>query len=1176
MTTRVQFRRELRRITRLVIKHKPYSLLCLILFLAQIGTAQQLGGVNGTVTDSTGAAIPAAAVALKNVETGVVSQTIASRYGAFTFVNIIPGKYAISVSAPGFQQFVQTNLNVATGVYASVDAKLLPGSSRQTVTVSANAVTLDTSSANIGTTLEPQLLATVPVEVEGGPRSIYDASFSTTPGVTRNSYPSIGAGQLGSTYFYYNGIPTNGQVATVPPYDFVSEARVDRITFGAQWGWSDGAVKYQTRSGTNHYHGNAFYIGRNSFFDSKGFGNQTTPPDHENNFGFSVGGPVWIPKVYNGHKRTFFYFSLDRFQQNTALSGYATVPTQAMETGDFSGLVTADSDGNTVQAPIFDPQSADPLNPQQFEYNGVKNVIDPTRFSQISKGLLKYIPTPNAQGTGPGNLAQNYYYQTAIPYSQTLWGLSVDEQLTSTQHLNFSMFVTRQLYPYAYNVPIFGSLDSTNPLNTLIKATYPQQEETANYAYAIHSNLVLTAGIGYIKTGMNSTSSAPATTIPAQNLTASPVQGFPGIDFNGTAAPVSFGEGGFYNANYSIHYLSLYNNWLWTIGKHNIQIGAQGLALTYGTGGCNGCVGDFSFSGNTTTNNISSDPSYFEPNPYAGSPFASFLLGQVDNASNSYSPPAANLWSQYAPYIQDNIKVTPKFTVNAGLRWDIQVPYHVNNNEQDFVTPESLAEPNSAASGYPGVLTRYGTCSVCAGVRRASIHWKEFGPRIGLVYAINSKTVISSGYSVVWIAFNTFSNDGNAFGTYNAFNSAGTNTPGFGSWDTNTINFPPTPEFSPTALTGGSVGFFDPKKAGMDPYMENWTLSLQRELPGNLYFRGDYIGELGVHQMRYQSDQLNNIPQGAPQKYQGVLNQPADSPAAQAAGIQLPFANFMDLMGGNGTAMQALTPHPQYTAIYNAFPYDATNRYNSLQMELDKRYSNGLLFLGAATFQREIGTSQSEYGDVNPSQINPYEGAAESVAEGPTWYTTFTTSYELPVGLGKRFLSNNKLSGKLLGGWQVAVQAFYGGGTPYGVVASGSPYGYGNRANRVAGVPIKTHSWSTVKRYIKGGMAGPFPTIIESNGAFTDPGQYTPGNSAAAYSSLRGPGYANENLSASKSFAVGNYVKAMFRVDYFNAFNRWTMGNCVDNNITDGTFGQVTGLCGGGQRQGEAKLRIEF
>jgi len=1165
-----------------------------VLFLALlIGVApmamsaqERLGGANGTVVDSGGAVIPGATVTLRNVDTGVVTKAVSSPAGSFTFVNVLPGKYSVTVEAAGFQRFVQTNMNIETGVSANVFAKLATGEVTQTVTVEAQAVSLDTSSPAPGTTLEPKLLESLPVEVSGGSRSILTGPFTVTPGVGNGPDNQIGGGQSGSPYIYFNGLPEESeQFNESPPYDFVSEARVDRATFDAQWGWSDGDIKFQTRSGTNAYHGSAFYINRNSFFDSKGFGNTTTPSNHENNYGFSVGGPVRIPKIYDGRNRTFFYFSLDNFKENTATTGFGTVPTAAMKLGDFSGLETTNASGATVQAPIYNPASPDPNNPQQFSYNGVANVINPSLISPTTQALLSYLPNPNRTGTGPGLLAQNYYYNFSFPFSQNKWGVSLDEVLTPTQSLNFSMFVFSQNQYYNQNPPVFGPPTSGNPLNSYIHAVTPQKAETLNYTNLLRPNLAVTLGVGFFTQDQQSKSTAPATTIPAQVLTAAPAKGFPGVTFSGVDAPANLGENGFYNSNYAINYISFYNNWLWTKGKNSINIGVQGLNQHYGTYTCN-CVGDFGFSGNTTTNNISGSTSSFTPNPYAGSPFASFLLGQVDNASLNYTPAQAKDWSQYGFYIQDNIKVSPKLTVNAGLRWDIQVPYHVDNNEQDFVTPTSLQTPNPAASGQPGVLTRYGHCSDCAGYTRANIHWDELGPRLGFSYALNHSTVVSGGYSLIRIAYNSFQNDGNAFGASNNFNSAGTNVPGFGSWDTNQLQFPPTPAFTPTSLTGQGVGFFDPKQSGINPYMETWMLSVQRELPWNIYFRGDYIGELGIHQMRGQHEQMNNLPEGAPEKYQGLLGEPANSAAAQAAGIQIPFANFTQLLGGNATVAQALRPYPQYLAIYDNFAYDGTNHYNALQLEADKRYSNGLFFLLSSTFQREIGNSSTEIQFVNAVQINPYNEKPESVVEGPSYLVSFTGSYELPFGLGKKFLNNRGFSGELLGGWQVAWAATYQGGNPYGVVAAGSPYGYGNRANRAPGIPIKTNSWSSVKRYIEGGLQGAYPTIIQQNGAFTDPGQYTVGDSAAAYSSLRGPAVPNENLSAFKNFAINKDVKVIFRVDFFNAFNRWNLGSttmpsaggapCVDNNVTDGTFGKVTGLCGGGQRQGQASLRVEF
>src|ERR1035437_5685688 len=382
----------LRRLRPIVFKYGLTCALGVLVFCAQLAVAQQqLGGVNGTVMDSAGAVVPGATVTIRNNGTGVSSQTATSSVGAFTFVNVLPGKYTVTIEAPSFEKFIQTDLNVETAVSANVFAKLSPGAATETVSVVADEVALETSSPSVGSTLEPELLDSTPVQVNGGARSIYDSSFSTTPGVVRVAYPSVGAGQLGSAFIYYNGIPTDSQVAVVPPYDFISEAHVDRTTFDAQWGWSDGDFRYQTKSGTNAFHGNVFYFNRNSFFDSRGFENPTTPQNHENNYGFSVGGPVLIPKLYDGHNRTFFYFSFDGFRENSTPTGFGQVPTTAMLQGDFTGLMTTDASGNVIQARIFDPLSPDPNNPQQFQYQGVTNTIDPGRFGATAKALLQYI-----------------------------------------------------------------------------------------------------------------------------------------------------------------------------------------------------------------------------------------------------------------------------------------------------------------------------------------------------------------------------------------------------------------------------------------------------------------------------------------------------------------------------------------------------------------------------------------------------------------------------------------------------------------------------------------------------------------------------------------------------------------------------------------------------------------
>jgi hypothetical protein len=332
---------------------------------------------------------------------------------------------------------------------------------------------------------------------------------------------------------------------------------------------------------------------------------------------------------------------------------------------------------------------------------------------------------------------------------------------------------------------------------------------------------------------------------------------------------------------------------------------------------------------------------------------------------------------------------------------------------------------------------------------------------------------------------------------------------------------------------------------------------------------------------------MNPIPEGAPQQFGALLQQNIDSSGAVISGISAPFANFSQLLQGNATVGQAIKSYPQYTSIANRFPYTGAMLYNSWQTELDKRYTGGLSLLSGFTLQRDISNATSMLGwdGTSTLPVDPYHPSTIVSPTGPSWMVNVAGTYDLPVGPGRKWFNNQGITGQIIGGWKLAWTQYYGGGSPHGVSANGSPYGYGNRANRVAGIPIKTHSFQDVKKWILAGATGPFPVVIENNGAFADPGkglaagagQYIPGNSKSAYSELRDPPYKVENLGAMKVFSIEDRVKVILRVDYFNPFNRWYIGNCTDYNVDSGTFGQVTNSrCGSGQRQGQATFRMEF
>ena len=363
--------------------------------------AQVQSGINGTVLDSSGRAISGANVSATNTATGAISRSVTSSAGTFIIIGLEPGSYSVSVDSVGFKT-VQTTMTVEVAKVSSLDLTMVPGAATETVSVSTASITLDTSSPGIGTTLEPELLASAPIEISGLARQI-DSFMDLTPGVQMQGSGGQGIYRThtingGITYendVEFNGVPVafvdyaGIQTYINPPYEMVNEFRVNSSTFDARYGLGMGSVAYNMASGTNQLHGDAFTILRNQLFDSDGFfpirygadGKPEAPVNQETDYGFTIGGPVVLPKLYNGKNRLFFLFSGDWFKQNQAQTAIGTVATPAMKTGDFSNFV--DASGN--QIPIYDPQTGQPFP---------GNIIPQSRISPLAQSILPQIPEP--------------------------------------------------------------------------------------------------------------------------------------------------------------------------------------------------------------------------------------------------------------------------------------------------------------------------------------------------------------------------------------------------------------------------------------------------------------------------------------------------------------------------------------------------------------------------------------------------------------------------------------------------------------------------------------------------------------------------------------------------------------------------------------------------------------
>ena len=1161
----------------------PIFILCAAMFLA--GTrlsAQATTGINGTVTDTSGAVVPKAEVTVTNKATGVSSSAITSSEGTFTIVGLLPGGYTVTIDSPHFKK-IETSVVVEVARLSSIIVQLELGATNQVIQVQASSQSLETESPVIGTTLEPELVKTAPIEINSLARQI-DSFMYLAPGVEGSAGSHwINGGVTYENEVDFNGVPVafvdfaGNQTYINPPYEAVSEFRVNSSTFSAQYGIGQGAVTYQMASGGNQFHGDGFEILRNQFLDSPYFtpfattfnsaGKPIPPVDQQNNYGFTLSGPIDIPKIYDGRNRTFFYLSQDWFKQNQAENSIGTVPTAAMKNGDFSHFV--DSNGNLI--PIYDPQSGSPFP---------GNMIPQARFSALAKSILPSIPDPNTAGINFGLQSNELPAIHSVAINQHVWSYTIDHNISSSQSVHFSQWRDRVTQPSFTSAPI---VPFSNELQSGINNINLGSGFLMNYVKTINPHLVMTAGadwIGYIQKQDNANHNVSFGGVAGGNT-------FPLVSFDGQNAPTTWGSnGGAYLAccsggltqinNRKLGVVAV-NNWLWTIGRHTLNIGGQLRHDFQDIVSCQFCSGTFTFSQRTTSIPNSSDPNF----GLYGSSFASFLLGLADADIRQFSPEDHLRNKAFATYVQDDIKVSKRLTLNLGLRWDVMVPFTESKNQIIYVDAKT---PDPGAGGIPGGATKFGNCDGCSGITRANIHWRNFQPRVGLAYSINAKTVLRSGFYMTML-------DGGAyeFGTFFAAsfmssllagtylrNSSGGNVPGVGSWDTNPLPYPQSTPFSPSIGNGGVIFAFNPAVDGRAPYQSAWNIGIQRELPWNMFLTASYVGNRTIHLPTTLS--LTNQPNPAVLKYGSVLGELVNSPDAIAAGIKIPYPGFLEQFGNSATVIQALTPFPQYSGYYPTYELAGTAFYNAAQFQGEKRFSGGLSFLSSLTTGRLMANTAIGSAPFSPNGLNAFNSKPEYVPSylDQKYSLKFVTTYELPVGPGKRYLNSKGFLGQIVGGWQISGILTYSSGFPFGAYNGYNPLLVNSfdRPNIDPSVPLTTYSYNRSMSWFSN-PTGAQPVQFPIN-AFVNTGPWQLGDSLRAYSALRTPALRDENIAAMKYFHIGEHVKATLRIDYFNLFNR-TRLSAPDNNSLDSTFGQITNLTSQlNNRQGQATFRLEF
>jgi outer membrane receptor protein involved in Fe transport len=1168
------------------------------------GTIQAQGPVgtlNGTIMDPAGAVVPNATVTATSNATGVESKTMSTSSGTYTLPYLPAGTYTVRATAAGFEVSTAENVILRVAQTMVVDLRLQVGAVTQEVVVSAKPELLESGSAEMGSYITTQEYQDWPILVSDGQRQLQQFIFDSLPGTTGDTFAgSINGGQQYSHEILVEGIPvgrsdlSGGNMDEFSPSaEAVGEFKLQTGAISAQYNGGQTAVaNFQVKSGTNSLHGSAFYYVGNEDFNSiplqsKTFGVTRNPMNRLNNWGYSLGGPVYIPKVYNGRNKTFWFTNFEYTKTtNLPYSGYVTLPPVAQKKGDFSCLLNPACTGNAksgttigtdglgnpiVFGQIYDPRSTQKLPDGSYVRTPFHdNQIPASEWDPVATNIIQNVGITDPQFETLFNNQQRI--GTCCPFFRLhTVGLKIDHHINDKNQISGYY---NQSYRNRDNHSCGNRKGPYLPLPGPATNCAKGQITPGNMGRVSLTTTITTSLINRAAGGINrflNENGVPLQDTPAggwaqaiglTGLAPSPL--FPTMTFSGanyqggTISPL--GRGSFsYDPNGSYIFQ---DDLTWIHGKHSFRFGYDYRRYLYTDRSVNS-PGSFGFSPLQTAL-----PGY---NTQTGDAFASFLLGAANSASqNIVGYTSGFRQPQHALYAMDDWKVTPKLTVNLGLRWEIIPPLYEVTNRMSEV---SLSVPDPGAANLPGALIFGGPFN--------DTYWKEFGPRFGVAYRLTNKVVLRAGYAMT-----------NTPPIANSFNYVFT----YGYTATNQLNALPSPHdpriylSQPFPAYPGTIPNTDPsgaefnyqsfttaRDANRPGYVQNYNFTIQYELPHSTVVELAYIGNKGTRLWGGQSQagawvnfsELN----GLPSTLLGMGDTLTD--AASAHPSVIPYAGFP---ADNYSVAQALLPHPQYQGIEEAFPYNQNANYNAFQVTVTRHFQSGLGFLAGYTWSKAIGYvdqngAAAYYTYVQDFYNRKLERATTTFSIPQNFKLTWI--YDLPFGKGRHWDLGRWLN-PVLGGWQFAAIHNYQSGLPVTVntnlLTIPSGFGAGIRPDVLTGVPLTVADASTHVDVQN-------PTQWLNPNAFalqpTSPGgvPLRVGTAPRTFPALRGPANLSEKFRIAKQFPFreGKYLE--IGAVMTNPLKR-TYATINDTTYGDSTFGTL--LQGGGDRVLQLNARIQF
>jgi hypothetical protein len=1163
------------------------ALLCRGAYAQTIGT----GAIQGTVLDQSGAAVVNASVTAVDPATGYTVAQHTSGAGFYVLPSLPAATYTVTITATGFETVLRNDVIVNALETVGLNLHLAVGKSSQTVVVSGLPPQLNTSNGNLQVTIPNSTYSSLPLALSGGPKS--PMGFVTLlPGASGGQFGvnNLNGGVGQTAFIYVNGMPLmtselqgdarniNGSTST----EVVDQFQV--ITSGVPaYYQGQGVTNFILKSGTNHFHGDIYENFRNTALDAAGYFASTTPVEHQNEYGGTIGGPIIRNKL-------FFFFNYDGYRlKEGANPVLSSIPTLKERTGDFSELST----------PIYDPSTTvctgGVCTRQAFAGNQIL-VISP-----ISASLQSKLPTPINS-----NLQNNFLYALTGGTNQDMYMGKADYTVSQSNHAYFL------IQHGVVSQPSLGANGGPQlPLPYTSSRFGGQTIELYQFGdtEAITSNLVNTLGYQvnrFITPFTNPTTSgnwaaqAGLTGIPGGQAS----ENFPPIFFGnpggsspnsnnpstGSDDPTNWAQD-FNSQSFSdlATTSTFQDNLQWIHGKHSFTFGGQIVFQAEATSKPSQ-LNNLSFSNLQTAGFDGSGG--LETS--TGNSYASYLLGDVNNGSLTDTAVAefGGRYRSYAMYAQDDWKVTDKLVLNLGLRYTIPKPFYEVKNRASFL---NATLPNPAVDGYPGALQFAGSgTDSCNCKTLVKTHYLTFGPRLGFAYSLTPKKVIRGSFTA--IHYNTGALGGNATSTGSgAIGAAGvplgySSTPTFSSpdsftpafnWNAGFPDYTHPPFFDPTLNTGynttagaqaGEITYTRPDTGGRSPVTDNWNLTYEQQLTQATVVSLSYAGSVskliplnggyGIYSNQIDPKYL---------QLGGLLLQ-AETPAtlAQAQAIipsiTLPYANF------EGSIGQMVRPFPQYSGIYDTNADFGRASYNSFQGYLQHSMSRGLYLLASYTYSKQVdnvgganvvavasGTDRSAYNlDMD-----------RAISSGDqTHIISISYVYALPFGRGHAIGGSNNVMNAIVGGWQLSGIDQYSSGNPIGNIGASCnvPYTGGCVANYNPSFsgPVRING-----SYGSGNPKGGTPYLDYH--AFLQPASYTFGNTPVrGVFRLRQPWNRNEDLSLAKTFGFTAGTSLRLQVDAFNLFNRTQFGGLSTNLSNPSTFGTFNG-----QANSPRKLQLE-